>query len=210
MTHPARLILVRHGETVWHAENRYAGSSEVALTPRGYAQAQHLAGWARSASLSGLYSSPQSRAQLTAAPTAAALRLVPITDDRLRELHFGDGEGLTSKEMQARFPDAYAAFRRDPFEHYLPNGEPPRDAIARGRTALAEIAQSNPGGRVLLVMHNTLIRLLLCDLLGVTPARYRDVFPQLDNVAITEIQLGAQPPALLRFNAPIPERIPTP
>ena len=41
------LVLVRHGETVWHAENRYAGVSDVALTPRGaIEQAGQLAAWA--------------------------------------------------------------------------------------------------------------------------------------------------------------------
>ena len=43
------LVLVRHGQTVWHAENRYAGSSVVALTTRGQdAASQYLAvvlGW---------------------------------------------------------------------------------------------------------------------------------------------------------------------
>ena len=37
-----RIVLVRHGETAWHAENRYAGRSDVALTPRGREQAERL------------------------------------------------------------------------------------------------------------------------------------------------------------------------
>ncbi|MBK6043561.1 histidine phosphatase family protein, partial [Streptomyces sp. MBT55] len=41
-----RLLLVRHGETEWHAENRYAGVTDVALTPRGVAQATDLRAWA--------------------------------------------------------------------------------------------------------------------------------------------------------------------
>ena len=40
------LVLVRHGETEWHADNRYAGRSDVALTPRGHEQAADLARWA--------------------------------------------------------------------------------------------------------------------------------------------------------------------
>ena len=43
-----RVVLARHGETVWHADNRYAGgSSDIDLTERGREQADLLAGWCR-------------------------------------------------------------------------------------------------------------------------------------------------------------------
>ena len=64
------LVLVRHGETVWHAENRYAGISDIALTTRGLEQAAQLAAWARTARLSAVWASTLSRAQLTAAACA--------------------------------------------------------------------------------------------------------------------------------------------
>jgi broad specificity phosphatase PhoE len=56
------VLLVRHGETVWHAENRYAGTTDVALTDHGREQARALGGWARDAGLSALWCSPLSRA----------------------------------------------------------------------------------------------------------------------------------------------------
>ena len=69
------LVLVRHGETVWHAENRYAGVSDVALTPRGEEQAARLARWARTAGLVAVWSSPLSRARRTAQGCAGAADL---------------------------------------------------------------------------------------------------------------------------------------
>ena len=42
------LTLVRHGETIWHAENRYAGSTDIPLSPRGQEQAEKLANWVSS------------------------------------------------------------------------------------------------------------------------------------------------------------------
>ena len=62
-----RIVLARHGETAWHAENRYAGRSDVALTPRGHEQAELLAGWAARAGLSAIWCSPLGRAHETAA-----------------------------------------------------------------------------------------------------------------------------------------------
>ncbi len=200
----SRIVLVRHGETVWHTGNRYAGSSDIELSDRGCRQAQALASWAAKADLDRIYVSDLRRARETARAVEAVLHIKAIVDPRLRELHFGDGEGLTSGEMAERFPDRYAAFRNDPVKHHLPGGEDPLAAIARGRAALADIAsQTDSRARVLIIAHNTLIRLLLCDLLGIAPARYRQVFPELRNVSITEIALTGNNVALLHFNAPV-------
>ncbi len=196
-----RIALVRHGETIWNAEHRYTGSSDIALTPRGEVQALALADWAVTAGLSALYTSPLARARQTAQPTADRLQIPAIVDPRLRELDFGLGEGLTSKQQAERFPAQRIAFEQDPAANFLPEGEDPRAAIVRARASLDEIAAASPGQRVLVVAHNTLIRLVLCDLLGIDPARYRQLFPKLGNVALTELQMAPDTqPALLHFN----------
>jgi broad specificity phosphatase PhoE len=89
-------------------------------------------------------------------------------------------------------------------KNHLPGGEDPARAIARGRAALQDVAsEAGPEARVLVITHSTLIRLLLCDLLGIAPSRYRQVFPELGNVSINEILLTAGGAALLHFNAPV-------
>ncbi|MCF6469125.1 histidine phosphatase family protein [Nonomuraea sp. MG754425] len=202
------LVLVRHGETVWHAENRYAGLTDVELTRRGHDQAVLLAGWAAGAGLAAVWSSPLSRARITA-ETAAGERgagLPVRVDERLRELDFGQGDGLTSAEMKARFPEARAAFEADPAAHPLPGGEDPHLAADRFAAALRDISAAHPDGRVLVVAHTTAIRLALCRLVGVPLGEYRRLFPRLDNCALTELRLtgpGADRVALLQYNSPI-------
>ncbi len=105
------IFLVRHGETVWHANNRYAGRTDVALTPRGRDQAEQLAAWATGAALDGLWCSSLSRARDTAAPVAAATGLELQVDARLCELDFGRAEGLTAADMARAFPEALAGGR---------------------------------------------------------------------------------------------------
>lgn len=198
-----RIVLVRHGETTWHAENRYAGRTDVPLTARGHEQAERLGDWAASASLDAVWCSPLRRAHETAEAAASASGLEPRVDPRLCELHFGRGEGLTTLEMQREFPEALDAFQADPVEHHLPDGEHPRDAVARGTEALQDIAREHPAGRVLVVAHTTLIRLTLCRLIGVPLAEYRRLFPFVRNAAITEIQLANGHASVLQFNAPL-------
>ena len=198
------LVLVRHGETEWHAENRYAGRSDVALTDRGRRQADALAAWAPGAGLDAVVTSSLSRARETAAPVARALGLRAEIDARLVEVDFGAGDGRTRDEMRAQFPDALAAFLARPASCPFPRGESGADAVARALPALEHLEDVHPDGRVLVVAHQTLLRLLLCALLGIPLDRYRAVLPRLDNVAPTTVRVGgADGPALLALNVPL-------
>jgi probable phosphoglycerate mutase len=204
-------VLVRHGETIWHAENRYAGRTDVPLTELGRRQAAALGSWAAEQRLDAVLCSPSSRARLTAEPAATALGLTPWIDDRLYEVDFGRGDGLTRAEMAEAFPDALASFLTDPVTHHLPDGEHPAAAADRATDCLEEVARKLPDGRVLVVAHSTLLRLLLCKLLGIPLARYRQAFPALENGALTELRLRDGQASLLRLNAPtLPTEQPSP
>jgi broad specificity phosphatase PhoE len=197
------LFLVRHGATVWHAENRYAGATDVALESHGYAQAERLAAWASEAGLAAIWCSPLNRARETAAPAACAAGLEPCTDERLREIDFGQIEGKTMAEAEQLFPEEIRRFKADPATYPMPGGEDPHQAARRAVSALRDIAAAHPHGRVLVVAHNTLIRLALCSLFSIPLARYRTVFPAVRNGALTEIGLEDENAALLQYNSPL-------
>ena len=196
------LLLARHGETVWHAENRYAGSSDVGLTERGAGQAATLGAWAAGRQLAAVYASDLSRAVLTAVPSAEALGLEVRIDPRLREVHFGRGEGMTRAEMIEVFPVDVASFLANPGYVPLPDGETGSAAVERAWAALLEISARHQGDTVLVVMHSTLMRLLLCRVLGVPLDNYRDTLPSVQNAAITSITINEGKPALHSYNVP--------
>jgi len=200
MTH---LVLTRHGETVWQKENRYAGRTDIPLSPRGHEQAERLARWAASARLSAIWVSPLLRARSTAEPAERATRLTAHIDLRLQEIDFGQAEGLTRAEIERLFPEAVAAFEADPVAHPLPGGESPRSAAERAVACFQEIARAYPDGRVLVVAHNTLIRLALCELMGIALSQYRVVFPSIMNGALVELRFAGRQASLLRFNVPL-------
>jgi probable phosphoglycerate mutase len=198
-----RFYLVRHGQTIWHAENRYCGSSDIDLSPVGQEQAKQLATWAATQRIDAIYHSHLTRARDTAAPTAIALHLTPTIDRRLRELDFGQGEGLTAAEMSAKFPDAWAGFRHDPVAHPLPGGEDPHDLVAQANEAFRQITASHNDGHVLVIAHSTATRLMLCHWLGIPLRSYRRLFPVMENGAITEFDYDGNAFALRRYNAPL-------
>ncbi|WP_131760160.1 histidine phosphatase family protein, partial [Actinomadura fibrosa] len=143
--------------------------------------------------------SPLGRARATAAPAASALGLPLKVDAGLTEVDFGSAEGRVLAELPA---EQVAAFRADPVAHPFPGAEDPVRAAARGASALRHIADVHAGGRVLVVAHNTLLRLTLCELLGIPLSRYRRTFPQVRNCAVTELRLDGDGAALLGYNLP--------
>lgn len=199
--------LARHGQTVWHAENRYAGVSDIALTAVGREQAGALAQWADAEDLGLVASSDLDRAVQTAAEVAAVTGLQHVVDHRLREVDFGAAEGMTRSEMAQAFPDDLRRFLETPATTPLPGGEPGRDAVDRFLAVIDDLAQAS-SRPILVVAHTTLIRLGLCALLRLPLDDYRKRFPELGNGAVTSIRsVGpanfSDGAALLRYNSPL-------
>ncbi|MGH3491703.1 MAG: histidine phosphatase family protein [Sciscionella sp.] len=192
------LLLIRHAQTLWHAENRYAGSSDIGLSPAGVAQAGMLAEHADTIRPGKLITSDLTRSVRTAAPLAAALGITAMPDRRLREVDFGEGEGLTRQEMRARFPAELDGFLATPASTPLPGGEPGHLAVTRAMAAIEAACAGQD--TVLYVGHATLIRLVVCHLLGIDLDRYRSVFPVLGNLHLSTLHRDASGTALLGFN----------
>ncbi|MGV8968699.1 MAG: histidine phosphatase family protein [Cellulomonas sp.] len=195
--------LARHGRTAWHRPVRYAGSSDVELDAVGCAQAERLADWAAGQDLTSLACSTLSRARATAGPIAERTGLTAILDDRLCEPDFGIAEGRTIDELRADSPGAAAAYERDPSAHPWPGAEKLNDVAARGTAAVVAAVARDQSGRVLIVAHSTLIRVVVCSMLGIALSEYRRALPRLDPTSRTLITVrddGSM--GLLGYNMP--------
>ncbi|KVN87323.1 histidine phosphatase family protein [Burkholderia ubonensis] len=153
-----QILFIRHGETAWNRIKRIQGHIDIPLADSGLAQAQRLAvRLAREtrdgARVDAIYSSDLKRAQQTAQPAADALGLPLVLRAGLRERAYGIFQGHDSTEIEARFPDAYAAWQtRDPgFEPE--GGESQRAFYHRVLHALEPIVAAHPGGRIACVAH---------------------------------------------------------
>lgn len=169
-----RVFLVRHGATVLSAEDRFAGSTDVALSDLGREQARRLAARLSSEKIAAVYASPMSRTIETAQIFAVAHGLEVQTRDALREISHGRWEQLTRKEVEERFPEEAAEWEEDPFTFAPQGGESGLAVTARALPVLLELVRQHDGGTVLIVSHKATIRLLISSLLGFDPRRYRD------------------------------------
>jgi probable phosphoglycerate mutase len=143
-----RLCLVRHGSTDWSDAGRFDGWTDVPLNERGRRQARELASTLDPSAFDGIWSSDLRRASETAALAVGGA----VSDRRLRELDFGELEGLTWDECVPAVRAELAGF--DGFR--APSGESTTDLRQRVTDLLAEIDD----GDHLLFTHGGVIRLL--------------------------------------------------
>ncbi len=173
-----RVHLVRHGETVLSAEDRFAGATDVELSDEGRRQVACLGERLASERIAAVYASPMRRTLDTAAAIAAPHGLVPTASAALREIDHGRWEGLTRAEVAARHADEAAAWEEDPFTFAPEGGESGVQVMARALPGLREIVGNHLGQTIVVVSHKATIRLVLCALLGIDARGYRDRLDQ--------------------------------
>jgi broad specificity phosphatase PhoE len=173
-----RVFLVRHGATSRTAEDRFSGDNGVELSDEGRAQVHALSERLGYCSIDAVYASPLSRTQETAKILVQHRKLPISLRDGLREIGHGHWEGLTRREVEARFPGEYDAWEEDPLTYAPEGGESGISVLARALPVMREIVVSHPGQTVLVVSHKATIRLLLASLLGFDARGYRDHLDQ--------------------------------
>lgn len=162
----ARLVLIRHGQTDWNAQERWLGSTDMPLNGVGTAQAGAAAGWFAHLQPVAIWSSPLRRARQTA-DTVAALIGAPVhTDGRLAEMDFGAFEGKQWPQIEAAQPELWAWRRGEHDCRWGGTGETGAEVAARVSECLAEIDASTPAGTILVFSHGTAIRMGIGGLLG--------------------------------------------
>ncbi|MBI3944376.1 MAG: histidine phosphatase family protein [Armatimonadetes bacterium] len=172
----AVIYLVRHGEVLWNREPpAYCGITDLELSPEGRRQAECLAARLAGAPLAALYCSDLRRARQTADAIAAPHALVPVADPALREVNYGDWEGLSEAQVRCRWPDLYAAWRQDAERVPIPGGESFAALRDRVVPAMTAIAARHPAESVAVVAHKSTNRVFLCELLGLSPSHYRRI-----------------------------------
>ena len=190
-----RLLLARHGESVWNAERRFQGATDIPLSPRGRAQAEALGQGLRGYRVRTAYVSPYRRAVETAEIALRDTGVPQVVLPELRELSLGQWEGCTVDDVRSRDGDPYRAWLRAPHDCPPPDGEPLPDVHARVQSAVDQIAAAHPrGDDVLIVAHGGVISVYACYLLG---ASFNDLWRlRVDNASLTIVR----PPRLVSLN----------
>ena len=153
-----RWFIVRHGETVWNAQGRIQGHTDISLSERGIQQAKLVAKRLAGVSLDVAYSSDLARSAETARQILKQ-RTVPLhTTPRLREFNKGVFEGLTPEETGEQFPELFEASQVNDLDFAPPGGETIRETSARMNAIMTELRARHPDENVLIVGHGGSLR----------------------------------------------------
>jgi len=181
-----RWFLVRHGATVGDSDNRFHGSGDVALSLQGKVQVQALAPFFQGVLPAAVVHSPLSRARDSALYLAQALGWsVPlVVKEELRELDFGDCEGMTRREIEEAFPEFAGIWKSGKKYDSFPGGENLADFGERVARAVREMEGEFPGKDLVVVAHKGVLRRILWTLLGKDRPEVRAFNPPLGSLSI--------------------------
>ena len=187
-------MLWRHGQTIWNAERRFQGQTDIPLDDTGEAQAEYAARRLATLRPDVIFSSDLTRAAGTAAPLAKLTGLAVILDKDLRERSGGSWEGLTDREIAERYPAERASWNP-------PDGEPTTAVADRVAGALRRVADTvADGGLAVVVSHGAALRLGMARILGLTEDVFGVLGP-LSNCAWSVVGLRNDRWRLLEHNA---------
>lgn len=174
-----RLILVRHGETLWNREERWQGHKDIALSDVGLAQADCLAARIESESISTCFASDLCRASETARRLNRENRWSIEIRESLREVCLGPFEGMRTSEIEEELPDAFQ--RRvlsesdEDIDFALEGMESRRAFVDRAAGAVHACSAGQEGKTILVVAHGGVVRAFFIAAFGLEYASARQV-----------------------------------
>ncbi|MEE4240810.1 MAG: histidine phosphatase family protein [Desulfopila sp.] len=157
--------LLRHGITLWNEEKRIQGSLDSELSPTGIENTVRWAENLKPQKWTRILASDLGRARQTVSILNTALALPTTCDKRLRELHWGEWEGIKLKDISIRNPDVARESIDAGWDFRPPGGESRREGLMRVQAALADAASLWPNENILVVSHHGILKCLIFHIL---------------------------------------------
>jgi broad specificity phosphatase PhoE len=180
------IYFIRHGETDWNAQSRYQGQADVPMNEIGRAQAQRngeaLRALLPAVSKFNYVASPLLRARETMEIVRAAMGLEPrdyALDERLKELHYGDWQGIFAHDLPNIDASGIAARSRDTFRWRPKGGESYEDLMVRSVDWLGDVTSDT-----VVAAHGGVSRVLRGHLFGLEPAAVPELPVPQDRVLV--------------------------
>lgn len=195
-----RILLVRHGESVWNEEERVQGQQDIPLSELGRKQAIALGERLKGVEIAACFSSPLKRAvETTMLILDASGNSVSITTlPELMERNFGDWEGRRIDELKALFADEFNRWVKANYIPPPPNGESVKDLLARVERGLERIFAKVQNGTILVVGHSGSVKAAICVLFQLPLQSFAKL--RVDNASLTVVEVKNSRSWLISFN----------
>ncbi len=179
----SRLLLVRHGTTEFNSTRRFDGYSDIEMNATGYRQVERLRDRLASEKIDAVYSSDLKRALVTAEVISSDHKVDIITCPELREINYGNIEGLTFGEISRLYPEVAESITNFSPKLKFPGGESFEEFIGRTSKFLNNLEKHAPSQTILIVSHSGPLRTLVCHLLGIDQGHWWQI--RIDNASLS-------------------------
>jgi alpha-ribazole phosphatase len=180
-----KLLLIRHGKTKLHKEDRFWGSTNIGLSEEGTKQAEQLGNRLSKEKISAVYASTLGRARATAEIIAAPHHREVVACPELCECNFGYIEGLTYAEIKKLYP-ALAEELDKRTAVAFPGGESLEQMNGRILSFLKKLEKHKPQDTIIIVAHGGPVRLIICNLLGLEIKHWQQLRIDLASLSIVD------------------------
>ena len=182
----AKIILVRHGDTRLNSAQRFWGQTDVELSQEGLNQAERLRDFLTTVEIDAVYTSNLSRAADTAEIITSKHQVKITTCKELAEINFGDLEGLTFEEISRQHPEMAELLSTWSIRPRFPGGESVDELNKRVSKFLLRLRKHADEEVILIVSHAGVLRLMVCNLLGLGLQHWRQIRIDLASLSVVE------------------------
>ena len=179
----AKLILARHGETVWNVEKIYRGRADVNLDEVGIKQAELLGKYLSNWKLEAIYSSPLKRALDTANIVARYQKIGVHVAEGFIDFDYGEWQSLPEQEAKKLYPTLHNEWHNNPHKVKMPGGESLEDVRKRAVAIVNDVLPKYQGS-VVLVSHRVVNKVLICSLLGLDISHFWNINQDVGGITI--------------------------
>ena len=190
--------IVRHGQTNWNILGKTQGHGNSDLTPKGENQALELSKAIKEYPIDYIYSSDLGRALQTAEIIGSTIGVDIIQTPSLREMGFGDWEGLLIEEIKKDHAKTYETWRNQPHLVNIPNGETLHIIKDRVDAFIKELNEKYDNKHILLVSHSVTVRVMLLSFLNSGVENIYRI--KQDNTALNIVEYRDYGPVVIKMN----------
>jgi probable phosphoglycerate mutase len=190
--------IVRHGQTNWNILGKTQGHGNSDLTAKGIEQATELAESIVNYPIDYIYSSDLGRAVQTAQILGDKLNIKVKETEALREMGFGEWEGLLIDEIKANYANVYATWRNEPHLAQIPGGETLHLIKDRVDSFIQSLNEKYDNKHILLVTHSVTVRVMLLAFLNSGMENIYRI--KQDNTALNIVEYRDYGPVVIKMN----------
>ena len=190
--------IVRHGQTNWNILGKTQGHGNSDLTAKGIEQATELAESIVNYPIDYIYSSDLGRAVQTAQILGDKLNIKVEETEALREMGFGEWEGLLIDEIKANYANVYATWRNEPHLAQIPGGETLHLIKDRVDSFIQSLNEKYDDKHILLVTHSVTVRVMLLAFLNSGMENIYRI--KQDNTALNIVEYRDYGPVVIKMN----------